>query len=38
MYLVIHYSMYDLVQHKTATDYPIGSCINELNYPSKYIE
>ena len=35
MYLVIHYSMYDLVQYKTATDYPIGSYINELNLPFK---
>ena len=35
MYLVIHYIMNDLVQYKTATDYPIGSYINELNLPFK---
>ena len=35
MYPVIHYIMYDLVQYKTATDYPIGSYINELNLPFK---
>lgn len=27
--------MYDLLQYKTATDYPIGSCINKLNFPFK---